>query len=426
MDIGKQSLENLEYNKILELVANYAKISQSKKLCLSMQPHPNRQDVETALKYTKEARQILDMAQEIPIEFVIELDKVPLNVEYFMEEELVDFAKTLRTSRLVKSFLRENSDQESLLNGLASEIFVSKEIEDNIFDTFDSNYQVKQNATQTLAGLYSSLKDTESALRETATKLLNTPSFNKHLQEQIYTVRDDRVVFQVKAPSKNLVSGIVHDVSSTSKTFYIEPSQIVPLNNKIREVNAKIKAEILEILTNLSNLIKTNIHEIKTNIDKLAQIDFHFAKARYSVKTSAIMPELAENKIIKIEEMRHPLLIGRVENIVENDFAIGEDYKSVIITGSNTGGKTVALKTIGLFLLMLKSGLFLPCGRAVIYPFRKVFADIGDSAGNRLVNSFGRMRFCHGNKRNILSTSATFTSNLHKCLTIINHPLPLP
>jgi len=147
MDIWKQSLENLEYNKILELVANYAKISQSKKLCLSMQPHPNRQDVETALKYTKEARQILDMAQEIPIEFVIELDKVPLNVEYFMEEELVDFAKTLRTSRLVKSFLRENSDQESLLNGLASEIFVSKEIEDKIFDTFDSNYQVTKRNT---------------------------------------------------------------------------------------------------------------------------------------------------------------------------------------------------------------------------------------------------------------------------------------
>ena len=402
MDIGKQSLENLEYNKILELVANYAKISQSKKLCLSMQPHPNRQDVETALKYTKEARQILDMAQEIPIEFVIELDKVPLNVEYFMEEELVDFAKTLRTSRLVKSFLRENSVQESLLNCLASEIFVSKEIEDKIFETFDSNYQVKQNATQTLAGLYSSLKDTESALRETATKLLNTPSFNKHLQEQIYTVRDDRVVFQVKAPSKNLVSGIVHDVSSTSKTFYIEPSQIVPLNNKIREVNAKIKAEILEILTNLSNLIKTNIHEIKTNIDKLAQIDFHFAKARYSVKTSAIMPELAENKIIKIEEMRHPLLIGRVENIVENDFAIGEDYKSVIITGSNTGGKTVALKTIGLFLLMLKSGLFLPCGRAVIYPFRKVFADIGD-------------------EQNILQNLSTFSSHMKTVIEILNN-----
>ena len=331
-------------------------------MCLKLTPETNRQIIEQNLQYTDEARRILDFALDIPIEYVISLNEVNLNSEYFAEDELIDFAKTLRTSRLVKSFLRENAESDAFLNKLALNLFVNKDLEDRISDTFDENYEIRQNATQTLSGLYSSLKDTESQLRETVTKLLNSPDFNKHLQEQIYTMRDDRIVFQVKAPSKNKVEGIVHDVSATSKTFYIEPKQIVPLNNKIREVKAKIRAEIIHILIELTRMVKNDINEIKNTVEILAEIDFHFAKARYSVKVSAIKPELVDEKIIRIEEMRHPLLIGNVENIVENDFLIGDNYKSIIITGSNTGGKTVALKTVGLFLLMVKSGMFLPCG----------------------------------------------------------------
>ena len=402
MILTEQTYRALEYNKVLELLANFAKTKGSKELCLSLTPENNREVIERNLNFTDEARRILDFAMDIPIEYVIDLKGININAEYFSEDELIDFCKTLRTSRLVKSFLRENSESDSLLNSLAVSLFVDKDIEDRIFNTFDENYQVRQNATQTLSGLYSSLKDTESQLKETVTKLLNTPDFNKHLQENIYTMRDDRVVFQVKAPSKNKIEGIVHDVSATSKTFYIEPKQIVPLNNKIREVNSKIHAEIISILIELTRGLKDNIQEIKNSISILSEIDFHFAKARYSIKTSSVKPELAEDKIIKIEEMRHPLLIGRVDKIVENDFSIGEGYKSIIITGSNTGGKTVALKTVGLFLLMLKSGMFLPCGRCCIYPFRKVFADIGD-------------------EQNILQNLSTFSSHIKIIIDIINN-----
>ena len=203
MDIKEQSLKALEYDKVISILSSFAKTKQSKRLCLKLTPETNRQIIEQNLQYTDEARKILDFALDIPIEYVISLNEVNLNSEYFAEDELIDFAKTLRTSRLVKSFLRENAEPDALLNILASNLFVNKDLEDRISDTFDENYEIRQNATQTLSGLYSSLKDTESQLRETVTKLLNSPDFNKHLQEQIYTMRDDRIVFQVKAPSKN-------------------------------------------------------------------------------------------------------------------------------------------------------------------------------------------------------------------------------
>ena len=399
--IYQKTLDSLEYPKVLNELANFSRCNYSKELCLNLLPEKKPEIIQTLLNFTKEALDILNQAVDIPLEFVIDLSKIDFRPEYFAETELIDFSKTLRSSRLVKNFLRENSDSESLLFNLSKKLYVNKELENTISDTFDENYNVKHNATQTLSGLYSSLKDTEDNLKITVTKLLNSPDFNKHLQEQIYTVRDDRIVFQVKAPSKNKIAGIVHDVSATNKTFYIEPNQIVPLNNKIREVKSKIHGEIISILTNLSREIKINLEDIKTSITVLGEIDFHFAKARYAIKTQSVEPILETKKIIKLEKMRHPLLIGRVEHLVANDFSIGKDYHSVLITGSNTGGKTVAMKTIGLFLLMTNSGMFLPCAEAHIYPFKTVFADIGDS-------------------QNILQNLSTFSSHMTNIIDILN------
>ena len=399
--IYQKTLDSLEYQKVLNELANFSRCNYSKELCLNLLPEKKPEIIQTLLNFTKEALDILNQAVDIPLEFVIDLSKIDFRPEYFAETELIDFSKTLRSSRLVKNFLRENSDSESLLFNLSKKLYVNKELEDKIVETFDENYNVKHNATQTLSGLYSSLKDTEDNLKSTVTKLLNSPDFNKHLQEQIYTVRDDRIVFQVKAPSKNKIAGIVHDVSATNKTFYIEPNQIVPLNNKIREVKSKIHGEIISILTNLSREIKINLEDIKTSITILGEIDFHFAKARYAIKTQSVEPILETKKIIKLEKMRHPLLIGRVDPLVANDFSIGKDYHSVLITGSNTGGKTVALKTIGLFLLMTNSGMFLPCTEARIYPFKTIFADIGDS-------------------QNILQNLSTFSSHMTNIIDILN------
>ena len=400
MSIIQKSQKSLEYDKILTVLANFAKTEQSRKLCLDLTPFVRFEDIERELQYTREALNILDMAHDIPIDRIISFSKIKEKNEYFVEEELVDIAKTMRTFRLVRNFLKENLVFDASLNVLAENLYSNKELEDKILDTFDDNFTIKQDANPELKGLYSSLRDTESALKQRVHELMNSPDFQTHLQENIYTMRDDRIVFQVKASSKSKVSGIVHDVSATNRTFYIEPAQIVPINNKIREVKSKIYAEIIRILTSLSFEVRHEMDSLINSESLLAQIDFHFAKARYAVKIQAIEPKLSKDKRVKIDLMRHPLLIGTVDKIVENDFYIGDDFKSIIITGSNTGGKTVALKTVGLFILMTKSGLFLPCAEAHIYPFEKVLADIGD-------------------EQSILQSLSTFSSHMKNIISIL-------
>lgn len=404
MEITKKSLKTLEFDKVLDQLSAYARLKQSKKLCFNLEIFSDYLQIKQQIEFTKEAKSILDIPLELPIEYVTDIDAIQKSSinSYLSEEELLDVAKTIKTSRLVKNFIKENAVNDGLLNSISVDLFTDKYIEDRIFDTFDSNLKVKPDATSDLKGLYNSLKDTEANLKTRVNELLNSSEFSKHLQEHLYTTREDRIVFQVRASAKSKVEGIVHDVSASNQTFYIEPKQIVPLNNKIREIKSNIQLEIINILTDLTRLIRKNILEIKASEDILAQIDFHFAKARYAIKLKAIEPEIASEKYIKIERMRHPLLIDYVENVIENDFEIGRDYKSVIITGSNTGGKTVAIKTIGLFILMTKAGLFLPCTEAKIFPFDKVLADIGD-------------------EQSIAQSLSTFSSHMTNIIAIIDN-----
>lgn len=403
MRISNKSFYTLELDKILNKLAGYAKTEQSKQLCLDTKPFYDINQIRQQLKLTREAKFVLDLPADIPIEFVADIQKIQksMTASYLSEEELVDIAKTIRTSRLIKNFLNNNLDDSKILKTLSKDLVSDKDLEDKIFSTFDESLKIRQDATPELKGLYSALRDNEKNLKIKVNELLNSPEFSKHLQENIYTTRDDRIVFQVMASSKSKIPGIVHDVSSTNRTFYIEPQQIVPLNNKIREIKSKIHAELVRILVTLTNLVKNKINEIAQSEKIIALIDYQFAKARYAINISAIEPEIITDKIICIENMKHPLLIGNVENVVSNNFEIGKDYKSIIITGSNTGGKTVTLKTIGLFILMAKSGLFLPCTMAKIYPFKEILADIGDD-------------------QSILQNLSTFSSHMTNIIEILN------
>ncbi len=401
MNIIQKSRKALEFDKILLDLAAFAKTEQSKYLCLELTPFENPDEIHNQLTLTREAKEMLDFSRDIPIDMIENFSKLIEKNEYFIEEELVDVAKSLRTARIVKNYLKENLDKETLLSKLAESIFTDKVLEDKIFKTFDDNLSVKHNATPTIKALYSSLRDNELNLKKTVQGLMNSAEFQKHLQENIYTMRDDRIVFQVKASSKSKVAGIVHDVSASNRSFYIEPASIVPLNNKIKELKSNIYAEVIRILTELSNEIRSVINNLIQMEKTVTLIDFHFAKARYAIKTQSVQPNINRDKYINIDLMRHPLLIGRINNIVENDFSIGKGYKSIIITGSNTGGKTVTLKTVGLFILMMKSGLFLPCAEANIYPFKKVLADIGD-------------------EQSILQNLSTFSSHMKNVIEILN------
>ena len=223
MDIMQKTLKALEFDKVKEELSKCAKFEQSKKLCLSLCPVDNEDIIKKQLKYTAEAKKILDCAKETPCEFIADMQKIKSNagISYLEEDELIDVAKTMRSSRLLKRFIAENTDQDSMLGTAASNLFSDRETEDKIFDVFDDNFRIKQNATPELKGLYSSLKDTQQNLRDTVNALLNNSSFSKYLQNNIYTERDDRIVFQVIASNKTKIPGIIHDVSSSSKTFYI-------------------------------------------------------------------------------------------------------------------------------------------------------------------------------------------------------------
>lgn len=403
MNILEKSRKSLEFGKIAEKLSNFAKTKQSKELCLAIMPFDDIVKIKNELQCTREAKQILDMPNDIPIEFLADIEAIKKNmgVSYLAEDELIDVAKTLRTSRLVKKFLFDNLEESSNIRNLVQNLLVDKMLEDKIFSTFDENLNIRQDATPELKGLFAALRDNEKNLKTTVNSLLNSTEFSKHLQENIYTTRDDRIVFQVMASSKSKVPGIVHDVSATNKTFYIEPAQIVPLNNKIREIKANIHSEMVKILAGLTSLVKDEINELVLSENILAKIDYHFAKARYAVKIHAIEPDIVTHKLLEFENMKHPLLIGNVENVVTNNFEIGKDFKSIIITGSNTGGKTVTIKTIGLFILMAKAGMFLPCTMAKVYPFESVFADIGDD-------------------QSILQNLSTFSSHMTNIIEILN------
>ena len=401
--IEDKTLKALEFDKIINKISCFAKISQSKVLCLAAKPQNNINDIKRELQYTKEAKYILDMPAEIPIGFAADIKEIRQSFSsgYLNAEELLDIAKTLNSSRLVKKFLKENLNESSLLYDLAKDLISDRETEEKIFNTFDDAMNIRSDATPELKGLYVSLSDTEKILHKQITSLLNNPDFQKHLQENIYTTRDERIVFQVAASSKNKVKGIVHDVSATNKTFYIEPESLVPLNNKIREIKSQIHSELVRILTALTNIVREKITDIALSEKILAQIDYHFAKARYAVKIKAVEPEINNDKIIYFEKMQHPLLIDNVEHVVANDFELGKNYKSLIITGSNAGGKTVAIKTAGLFILMAKAGFFPPCRHASLYPFKKIFADIGD-------------------EQSILQNLSTFSSHMKNIIEILN------
>lgn len=403
MDIKSQSYITLEFDKVKSELSKFAKFEQSKTLCVRLQPLSDVTKIKQQLEYTREAKKILDLAKDTPVEYIADIQKIKNNaaVSYLTEEELIDTAKTMRSSRLLKRFISDNSEADYTLLKLSNELIADKDTEDKIFETFDESFKIRQNATPELRGLYSSLKDTEQNIRDTVNSLLNNSSFSKYLQENIYTQRDDRIVFQVMASNKTKVPGIVHDVSSSAKTFYIEPAQLVPLNNKVREVKSKIHAECIKILVGLTDMVKEQMPALSKTERIMAEIDFHFAKARYAVKLHASEPELTADRYIYLENMKHPLLMMVTEDVVPNTFELGKDYHSMIITGSNTGGKTVTLKTIGLFIIMAKSGMFLPCTYAKVYPFKDVFADIGDS-------------------QNILQSLSTFSSHMTNIIEILN------
>ncbi len=402
MENSEKYLNALEFDKVKAIVSRYAKTQGGKEEALKMPLYNKKEEIEFQILLTTEAKTILDTegVNSFPIDSVYNPDKI-MTSNYLGREDIINLAKTLISSRKLKGYLLKNKDALNLNQTFGEALISNRELEDKINSVFDESCNIKQDATPELKRLFFSLNSVEDNLKSAINSLLKDSEFTSHLQDTICTSRGGRTVFQVKAGDKSKVKGIVHDVSSSNQTFFIEPEILVNINNKIRQIECEIESEIERILSLLSN----EFHKIKIPLilafRAMVEIDIIFAKAQFSILTGSTPPVLSDKKIIKLHSMFHPLLSNK-ENLVKNDFSIGEDYKSLLITGSNTGGKTVAMKTIGLIVLMMKAGMHITASFGEIFPFKNVYSDIEE-------------------KQDIIQSLSTFAAHIKNISYIVDH-----
>ena len=377
-DLIKKHAQSLEFDKVLKILSNFAISDIGKQKCLSAPIYSQKAQIEYRLELTSEAKRILDNAgsSSFVLEFLCDALTL-LETQRLCAQDIIDLAKNLRSSRLVKNFLSKEENCPNL-KAISSNLYTNKELEDKIFSVFDSELNLKDSASPELKRLRNSYKSTKDNLKSAIGKLLSDSDFVSRLQDIVWTTREGRTVFQVKASEKNKVQGIVHDVSASSRTYFIEPASLVGINNKIRQIEVEINAETERILSALTKEFRDIKKELGDIQNILGELDFIFACAKYSIRTSSVPAQICDNKILEIHSMRHPLLIEQTQNIVANDFELGKSYNSLLITGSNTGGKTVTLKTAGLLTVMTKAGLHISALGANIYPFDMVLADISE------------------------------------------------
>lgn len=404
-DIDK-TLKITEFDKVLEILGSFAQSALGRERCLAARPSDDRETVIKNLKITTQAQNAYRLSgNTLPISNIADIEQTEKKLKNRLTvsvEELKNLYDLLKTTRYMSGFLNKYAKDEPELYSYSATLFPSKETEEKVEKVFDENFNIKETATLELKSLFQSKRSLQDNLKDTVNSLLNNPSFSQYLQEQLYTSRDGRIVFQVRAEAKNKIAGIVHDVSQSGQTFYIEPKQIVDLNNRIREAESAIEAEIAKIIKQLSADFADICDNIYASFKTLIELDFVFARAKYSVSIDACEPEITEKRVVELKSVKNPVLLSVLDNVVENDFSIGTPYSTIIITGSNAGGKTVTLKTAALSVLMAKTGLHIPCFSAKIYPFKKIFAEIGDD-------------------QNIIQSLSTFSSHVKNLKTILDN-----
>ena len=291
--------------------------------------------------------------------------------------ELLKISDFLRVSRYLKSYLNVDIEEYTYLPRLADDLFSYKKIEDDIDRVIVSENEISSNASSKLSSIRQQIARKKVAIKDKLNSLITDENTKKYMQDSLVTIREGRYVVPVKLESKSKLKGIIHDRSSSGQTVYIEPMSVVNLNNELRELYNDEREEINRILEELSRKVAEKGYEILGNQEILSLIDFIFAKAKLSLKLNATRPIINQNRYINLKEARHPLLDAK--KVVPIDIHIGKEFKSLIITGPNTGGKTVSIKTVGLFVLMAQYGLHIPAREnSEVGIFENVLADIGD------------------------------------------------
>lgn len=373
-------LHTLEFHKIIELLAQRTTSSLGRELAEELKPVSKAELVQERIEETQEARDIMAAVPNVPLGGIRDIRKVVKRAELgavLDPSELLSIASVLYASRRMKHFFHELPVETPLLSLVAGEIEVLRPIENAIETTLTEQGQIRDDASVELKNIRREIRTAQSRVKEKLDQILRSGEYQKYFQDALVTIRSDRYVIPIKQEYRQFFPGIVHDQSASGATVFIEPMAVVNLNNDIKQWTVAEKNEVERILQALSLQISRTGGAITANCQALARLDFVFAKARLSFDMQAQRPEINQNGYVKLQRARHPLIPSEV--VVPIDVELGGSFHTLLITGPNTGGKTVTLKTVGLFALMVQAGLFIPAASgSVIAIFNNIFADIGD------------------------------------------------
>ncbi|MBZ5750215.1 endonuclease MutS2 [Metabacillus rhizolycopersici] len=376
-------LQVLEFEKVKDQLIKHASSSLGKEKVKALIPSSDYDEVIISQEQTDEAAKVIRLKGNVPLGGLVDVRATVKRAKIgglLSASELIEVAGTLYAGRNMKRFIEKMVEEEIELHHLpelAEKIVLLLELERNISQCIDDNGHVLDSASDTLKGIRQQLRTTEARVRDKLESMIRSSNATKMLSDAIITIRNDRFVLPVKQEYRGAYGGIIHDQSSSGATLFIEPQVIVDLNNTLQQAKVKEKVEIERILRLLSDEVAESSNEILQNIYCLSEMDFMFTKAKYAKQIKGIRPAVNNDGVVRMFKARHPLL---PENeVVPNDIELGTDFTTIVITGPNTGGKTVALKTLGLCTLMTQAGLQIPAlDGSEMTVFDAVYADIGD------------------------------------------------
>ena len=401
------NLKKLEFNKILEILKSYCITNIGKTLALTLLPSNNVQKVKNILKETEEA---VNLTYRNSYPNFYEFEDITISIKDLEAGASLSIHSILNLNKLFKMayefknyFYTDfiDSDEFSVLNQFFDSLYSNKTILDEIQKSIIDDYTIADDASDNLKNIRRKERSLEQNIHDKLSSMLHSPKFSKYLQDAIITRRNDRYVIPVKEEYRSQVKGFVHDVSNAGSTLFIEPVSIFEMNNEINQLKAQEEIEIEKILQKLSSLFMPYTEELKQDSKVIGKLDFIFAKARYSRDINGITPKINDNKEINLINARHPLIDP--DKVVPISLSLGNSFSTLLITGPNTGGKTVTIKTVGLLCSMACSGLNIPAKEnSSIYVFDKIFADIGDD-------------------QSITNSLSTFSSHMVNIVSIINN-----
>ena len=378
-ELYEKSLRKLELDRVLELLRDCAVSGEAKDRCMALVPNSDREDVIGLQLQTSDACHLINLRSSPAFQDVKDvrasLDRADRGGS-LTPKELLAIAGVLRAARSAKDYY-DGAAANTSLDWMFASLTPNRYLEERITGAILSEEEIADAASSELSDIRRHMRIQSAKIKESLQKLITSPSYAKFLRDPIITLRQDRYVVPVKAEFKNEIPGLIHDVSSTGSTFFIEPMSSVNANNALRELLLREKKEIERILAELSAEAAAHRETISQNYTMLVELDVIFARAKLSFRMNATAPEIRDDGALRLDQARHPLIDAKA--VVPISVALGVDYDTLIITGPNTGGKTVTLKTVGLLTLMAECGLHIPArSGSFISTFDQVLADIGD------------------------------------------------